>query len=146
VPKALGYGQKFHYLDHDTEYVNVAPPEQNVWYEVFTDEDVRLLLCVIRQTNTEAAAKNVQIRWTIDGNVYWCLIALAHNTLNYVYRDHNPSAGGAAGLTFAATWRNACFYTDKRGINFKVEVRITSALGTNQTLTCWCVKETLETT
>jgi len=146
VPKALGYGQKFHYLDHDTEMVDLAPPEQNDWYEVFTDEDVRLLLCVVRQTNTEAAAKTIEIRWTLDGNVYLGSVSAANNTLCYVYRNHVPSTGGTLGLSIDTSWRNACFYVDKRGINFKVEVRITSALGTNQTLLCRCMRETLEST
>jgi len=146
VPKALGYGQKFHYADLDTQYIEQIPPEQNNWYEVFTDEDVRLLLCVIRQTNTEAAAKEIQIRWTIDGNVYWGAVTAANNTLYYVFRDQQPSNGGTAGLSIATSWRNACFYVDKRGINFSVEVRLTSVPGTNQILNCWCVKETLEIT
>jgi len=144
VPKA--FGQKFHYRDHDTDYLNQAPPVQNQWYTVFAAEDVRLLLCFIRQTNTEAAAKEIQIRWTIDGKVYFGAVTASNNTLYYVFRNEQPSNAGTAGLSIATAWRNACFYVDKRGINFKVEVRLTSVLGTNQILNCWCVRETLEPT
>jgi len=137
---------KFHYLDHDTDIVSEAPPVQNTWYEVFHAYDVRLSWCEILQTNTETAAKDIQIRWTIDGNVYFVQRSLANNTIEYIHRNRLPSTGGTAGLGYTATEVNANKYTDKRGQDFKVEVRIISALGTAQTLICRCVRETLELT
>jgi len=137
---------KFHYLDHDSDVVDMIPPVQNTWYEVFRAYDVRLLWCQIYQTNDEAAIKDIEVRWTIDGTVYFVTVPLASATFSFVYRAANASAGGTSGLTISATDVSAARYVDKRGQDFKVEVRITSALGTNQRLMCRCVRETLELT
>ena len=132
--------------DHDTDEVNEAPPVQNTWYEVFDAEDVRLIWCEIYQTNTDIAAKDIEVRWTIDGNVYLVTVSLDDDTVNFIYRDRAPSAVGTAGLTSTPTEVNAGFNVDKRGLAFKVEVRMTSVPGTAQVLRCRCVRETLEVT
>ena len=132
--------------DHDTAEVNEAPPVQNTWYEVFHDQDVRLLLCRVRQSNTEVAAKDVEVRWTIDGNVYLVSASLDDTSTYWVFREETPSTGGTAGLATDSSRKNATYYVDKRGLDFKVEVRMTSVPGTNQTLLCQCVYETLEVT
>jgi len=144
VPKA--FGQKYHYLDHDSDVVDRAPPVQNQWYTVFDAEDVRLLTCVVYQKNDETLAKTIQVRWTIDGNVYLTSFSASDNTYYYIYRFYAPSTGGTGGLYYSTPPLDAARYDDKRGHNFKVEVRITSALGTNQILRCYCVRETLELT
>lgn len=138
--------QKYAYLDHDTDIVNLAPPVLNQWYEVFHAYDVRLLWCLLYQTNGEAAAKNIEIRWTIDGTVYFNVSALTSGTGYYVYRDYTENFGGTVGLVTTANIVNAAYYVDKRGQDFKVEVRITSALGSAQAFSCRCVRETLEVT
>jgi len=132
--------------DHDTAAVYETPPAQNEWYEVFHDQDVRLLLCEIRQTNTENDAKDIEIRWTIDGNVYFLSTSLDDATPGYIYRAAPPSAGGTSGLATSGILYSGAYRVDKRGLDFKVEVRITSLPGTAQTLRCWCVYETLEVT
>lgn len=132
--------------DHDTDQVLETPPIQNTWYEVFHAEDVRLLFNTMYQTNDEAAAKDIEVRWTIDGNVYFVTTNLANGTLNYIHRRYPPSAGGTSGLGVTAAIFNAAYYIDKRGLDFKVEVRMTSVPGTNQTMRCSCVRETLEVT
>ena len=139
-------GAKFHYDDHDTDLVDEDPPVQNTWYEVFHAEDVRLIWCTVWQNNTEAAAKTMEIRWTIDGNVYFNTWALASGTNNWIYRNEYPSTGGTEGLADIASARNAAHYVDKRGKDFKVEVRITEALGTAQRIVCRCVRETEDLT
>lgn len=139
-------GAKFHYDDHDTYRVNEAPPVQNTWYEAFDEEDVRHIWCTVYQTNDESAAKDVEVRWTIDGNVYFESLSIADNTTMYVYRDRVPSVGGTAGLVISASKLNAAFYTDKRGKSYKVEVRITSVVGTNQVLRSDNVIETEDLT
>jgi len=144
VPKA--FGQKYMYLDHDTDVRSLAPPVQNQWYTVFDAYDVRLLWCIIYQSNGEAAAKNLEVRWTIDGNVYLGSIAALDSATYWVFRDHVPSTGGTAGLGLWAGTFNSAYLVEKRGQDFKVEVRITSPLGTNQFLLCRCVRETLELT
>ena len=132
--------------DHDTDFLEEIPPVQNTWYEVFHAEDVRLLICIIRQKNDEVAAKQIECRWTIDGTEYLTSVSQVDNTLHYWYRGHLPSAGGTAGLLASTTLFNAARYVDKRGLDFKVEVRMTGVPGTNQELQCWCVRETLEVT
>lgn len=132
--------------DLDTQEVSEAPPTLNQWYPVFDDEDVRHLWCVVIQTNDEAAAKQLQIRWTIDGNVYFLQWNANNNTYYYIYRNFAPSAAGTAGLSSSTSRLNAGDQVDKRGLAYKVEVRQTGAIGTNQTLLCDCVIETLELT
>ena len=144
MPRASG--QKFHYLDHDTDSVDEEPPVQNTWYEVFHAYDVRLLYCMVTQKNDEVAAKDIEVRWTIDGNVYLRSLSHDDDTSNYWFRDTSPSTGGTLGLYASTTSLNASRYTDKRGHDFKVEVRMTSVPGTNQSLRCYCVRETLELT
>ena len=137
---------KYHYEDHDTDTVSEAPPVQNTWYTAFEAEDVRLLLCRVKQTNTEAANKICEVRWTIDGNVYLISLGLVDGETWAVWRNHFPSPGGLTGGEQTASPNNACINVDKRGLSFKVEVRMTAAPGTAQTLECWCVRETLEET
>ena len=133
-------------MDHDTDVVDESPPVQNTWYEVFDAEDVRLIWCEIYQTNTENAAKDIEVRWTIDGTVYFISMSLPDITSWFVYRNWIPSTGGTAGLGALAELLNAAYYVDKRGLSFKVEVRMTSVPGTAQLLQCRCVRETLEET
>ena len=133
-------------MDHDSDVVDESPPVQNTWYEVFHAEDVRLIWCRIVQNNGEAAAKDIEVRWTIDGNEYLGTIAAADGAGHHVYKDALPSTGGTSGLTIGSALNIAGLRTDKRGLDFKVEVRITSVPGTNQRLRCWCVRETLEVT
>ena len=144
MPKATG--MKFHYDDHDTDAVDETPPILNNWYEVFHAQDVRLLWCYTRQSNDEAAVKTVEVRWTIDGTVYFGSFAQVSGTAYYTYRWVSLSAAGTSGLLVEAGVSNGAKYVDKRGKDFKVEVRITSALGTNQRLVCYCVRETLDLT
>jgi hypothetical protein len=145
-PKAAGANVKYAYLDHDTDQQSLAPPVLNQWYTLFHAYDVRLLWCKVLQTNTEAAAKDIEIKWTIDGNVYFASISCNSGTDYFIYRQQAPSVAGTSGLYFQAATVNAVYYVDKRGQDFKVEVRIVTALGTAQTLLCQCVRETLEQT
>lgn len=132
--------------DHDSDRVSEVPPVQNTWYEFFDAEDVRLLWCAVKQNNDESAAKDLEVRWTIDGNVYFVSWAADHNTLYYIYRNYLHSAGGTSGLAADTTIRNGAYYVDKRGLVFKAEVRLTGVPGTNQALYGWVVRETLEVT
>lgn len=141
-----GAAKKYMYQDHDTDVVNEVPPTLNQWYTVFDAEDVRLLWCCITQSNDEAAIKAIEVKWTIDGNDYFVSVNLASADYRFIYRDHVPSTGGTLGLQHTNDTINAAYHVDKRGQSFKVDVRIVTALGTNQTLVCHCVRETLEET
>ena len=139
MPRAHAGVVKYHYRGHDNDTVFKAPPVQNEWYELFDDEDVRLTFCNVIQENDETAAKDVQFRWTIDGIVYLETVSLDNGVFAYIWRS-------PIDLDSGTEVRNAGFYTDARGQDFKVEVKMTSAPGTNQTLTCRTVRETLELT
>jgi hypothetical protein len=130
------------WMDHDAATVFEAPPIQNQWYTVFHDYNVRLIWCQMSQANDETAAKQCEVRWTIDGNVYFKDPVMDDSDPYYIYKDENPSTGGALGLNSTKTPVNAASYVDKRGLDFKVEVRIIDAVGTNQVLVALCVYET----
>jgi hypothetical protein len=137
---------KYHYQDHDTDVVSQTPPVQNTWYTAFEADDVRLLYCRVYQKNDEGVAKNVEVRWTIDGTVYLVDWWLSDDFPMWLHREYAPSAGGTAGLVAELTRVLAMYYTSKRGQSVKCEIRMTAAPGTNQTLTMHCVRETLEET
>lgn len=133
---------QYHYLDNDTDNETLAPPVLNAWNEVFDALDVALLYCSIYQQNDESAAKNIEVRWTIDGNVYLVSVAANHATNYYIFRNAVPSGVGTAGLQADTNMRMSAFDAPKHGQSFKVEFRITSAPGTNEAMICYCVKET----
>ena len=146
MPQAHGGKNKYWLQDHDTDKVELTPPILNQWYTVFDADDVRLLWCWINQTNDEQVTKHIQVRWTIDGTAYFVDVAVGNNNPAWIWRNWLPSTAGTLGLTADANPMNGAALIDKRGLHFKVEVRIVTALGTNQTLTCYCVRETLEPT
>lgn len=146
MPKASGAAVKYHYKDHDSDGVYTAPPVQNQWYTLFDSEDVRLLWALMYQTNGDTANKNIEMRWTIDGQVYMILQDAVNSSMYFVYRTPFGSGGGTGGLGTTLAWITPAWTADKRGMRFKVEVRITSALGTNQLLAALTVRETLEQT
>jgi hypothetical protein len=147
MPTAYGgAAKKYAWKDHDTDIVNMLPPVLNQWYTVFDAEDVRLLEMYIAQVNTETDPKDVEVRWTIDGNVYFVTVTVANGVENYIYRTMDPSTAGTSGLTDTIVENPAFIHNDKRGLDFKVEVRIISALGTAQRLVAYAVRETLEET
>ena len=133
--------RRYGYEDQDAYRVEEMPPIQNTWYTGFNEECVRHILAVIRQRNDESAAKVVEVKWTIDGNVYFISVSLDHDTPTWIYRNRYQSSGGTAGLGSSATIVNAAHYVDKRGLAYKTEVRMVSALGTNQSLSMWDVAE-----
>ena len=138
--------KKYHYKDHDTFLVNQVPPVQNTWYSDLDEDDVRHIWCQIFQSNDEAVAKDVEVRWTIDGNVYLVALALGNQANTYIYRERTPSAAGTTGLLSTADPANAAYYVDKRGQAYKTEIRMTGVPGTNQILRMRDVAETLEET
>lgn len=134
--------KKWHYEDNDPDQVSEAPPTLNLWYELFDEEDQRLIFHHIKQANDEVAAKTCEMRWTIDGTVYLRAQSLASGQDYFIYKTEAVSGAGAP-IYASTTTVNAGYHTDKRGLSFKVEVRITEALGTNQTLISHTVREKL---
>lgn len=137
---------KYAWQDHDPALSSQDPPVQNTWYTIMDAYDVRLLWCHVIQTNDESAAKDVEVRWTIDGTVYFDADSYEHNAGNYIFKNIYDSALGTSGLTLSSGRVNAADDVDKRGLHVKIEMRMTSAPGTNQVLTGRAVYETLEAT
>lgn len=146
MPTAHAGETKYAYLDHDTAVQDLTPPVLNQWYTIADEEDVRAIYCKVLQSNDEAAAKDIEFRWTLDGTVYFTSFSLPNTTWYSIMRDYTPSLGGISGIIWAAAAFNAALYADKRAQSFKVEFRITSALGTNQRLLGYFIYETLEQT
>ena len=71
---------------------------------------------------------------------------MGSNSTSYVYRYEYGSFGGTDGLEIGNAVFNAAHYVDKRGHDFKIEIRMTSAPGTNEVIDAYAVYETLEQT
>jgi hypothetical protein len=146
MPFACAGKTKYAWMDNDTAEVYEAPPILNQWYTVVEDDDLRLLVFAMFQTNEENAAKDLEVRWTLDGNIYLLQANEDAGLVVYVSRNIEPSGSGSE-LSTSVQWKNAMNqYLDKRCLHGKLEIRITSALGTNQILNAKCVYETLEAT
>jgi len=145
---------------HDIETDLHAPPTQNVYHEVFDLETGQILHWIaIKQENGEVAAKNVDIKLTIDGEVYEKIgNALDHAEFYYVYFNtvgDDLTAGIVVAITNASPLTSfGIAIEDSDGIKtpraslpmieVKLEVRQTSALGTNQTLNTYYRRSSLE--
>jgi len=125
-----------HYWPRHTGAYQVAenPPTQNVWYIVIDEDDAELAWLIIRQSNTEVAAKSVQVRFTVDGVVYQATYNIPSHSTTYVYRTDLTAADASGGLAIDTVIRNAAYTVMWRGQAFKFEVRLTSIPGTNQWL------------
>jgi hypothetical protein len=146
-PSAFGAGGKKYWLqDHDTDIIGEEPPVLNQWYTLFEADDVRLLEMYVSQMNEEENMKDIEVRWTIDGNVYAAFFEANNGTIYFIFRDMNPSIGGTQGLGSDTVERRSFVDDFKCGLHFKVEVRIVSVLGTSQGLYAAAVRETLEET
>lgn len=110
--------------------INQAPPVQNTWYTVLdTKVDVRLIWLVLRQDNDETDNKNLEIRVTMDGVALIGTIDAVNLTYYQAYLNLSADTLIVSGTKF-----NSGYYVDIRGRSVKVEIRITSVVGTNQVL------------
>ncbi|NVM22647.1 MAG: hypothetical protein HWN68_12820 [Desulfobacterales bacterium] len=128
-----GSGADIHYYWKKLPIIieTIAPPVQNQWYPLLpATEDIRLLYLVLRQTNDEVAAKNLEVRATWDGIIYNCVpFAFPDNTFRY-WR----LSGAWDQLISDAVIRHGGHWTDARGLLVSIDMRITDPIGTNQTL------------
>ena len=143
---AGGAGAEYHYLDHDTAVFFIAPPVLNQWYNVLTANDVRILSFMFDHINVEVANMDIEVRWTLDGNVYLLTANVASTTNEWVYRTTFQSGTGNELALSAVECAAMLKLLDKRAQSASLDIRITSALGTNQTLEAMCTYETLEPT
>jgi hypothetical protein len=141
-----GAAKKYAYLDHDPPHLVQVPPVINTWYQLYHDYDVRQLLMSALYRDDEETGATIEVRWTCDGNIYVSSVDADDQIQYYIYKTKYNSVeiqplnddfgpGGYKGL-----------YRDKRAQDFKVEVRVTTAVGTNARLEAWALYETLEVT
>lgn len=127
---------------HRDGYVAVGnPPVLNQWYTVIDELDVAITWLTLRQNNTENAAKNLGVRFTVDGVVYQTTFSVPAASDQYIYRHPYRSVDTPPGLAMDAVMRNAGYTTQWRAQAFKFEARITSPLGTAQLLVARAVPE-----
>lgn len=115
-----------------------VPPVQNTWYTLLeTVEDVWLAFVRVLQANDEVAVKNINMRWTADGRTLTRQagdLGQANNTTNWWSLQSNTldDISGSTTITPAGTAIDGGgpFF----GLSVKLEVRLTSVVGTNQTL------------
>ena len=131
---------------HETHEVRQQPPVLNQWYTVFDEQDVEMTWFNVNQNNTEAAAKNIEVRVTVDGVVYQHTYGVPAASDRWIYRSLNKSTAFDHGMTIDTVARNPGYTTKWSGQAFKVEVRQTSAIGTAQLLLSRCVIGTDEVT
>jgi len=121
--------------EHQDGYYTVQnPPVVNVWYTVIDEVDVDVMWLALRQNNGDAAAKNIEVRFTVDGVVYQTTFSVPHDADQYIYRQAYRSIDAIPGLAMGATLRNAGYTKGWKAQAFKFEVRITSPLGTDQAI------------
>ena len=103
---------------------------QNTWYTVLdTTTNVRLYSFVGNQVNNEAAAKDIAIRVTIDGLTLSYAVSSSSGGLRYFIMQPTTEAYYHGNVyTLVGT------YVALHGRSVKVEIRSTSAAGTNQHL------------
>lgn len=144
MPEASGAGRLPVWLASMSEYEKEDPPVQNTGYQIITEEpNVRLLMYAVRQVNDEQAAKDLEVRFVLDGNDYIVAFSALNNTQYYVYVNKKQGEDFGVALSTSLTEINCGFHCDKRALEATLEARITSAVGTNQTLEQWLIWEQL---
>jgi len=120
----------FAYRSYPLAELNQDPPTVDTWYPVLDGQiDCRLVFCAVRQINDEAAAKNLEVRWVLDGETFSAAFSADNDTWYYVYRVATSNA-----LAETASVVATGYYAARHAQLADVDVRITSAVGTNQEL------------
>ena len=126
-----------YFYEHlNTIEVRQQPPALNLWYTAFDEVDVSAIYIGLNQNNVEAAPKNVEVRFTVDGVVYQHTYNIPAAAERWLYRVNTIATGPDHGMAIDTVIRLAAYTDNWHGQAFKAEVRITSALGTNQLLLC----------
>ena len=108
-----------------------SPPVQDTWYTILdTTLNIRIVHLSVGQTNDETNAKNIETEITLDGTDY----GRSQSYDDSVYYSQVISYYSEQ-LIHGTTGYSAGRYTDLPAQSAKVRIRLTSAAGTNQTLT-----------
>lgn len=134
-----------------------APPVINTWYTIADlTGGIQGVILYVLQENDETLNKNVEVKITADGIVYAfpAAISMAHGAAYQVYKEY--AAPDAAALYAIAQTTNVPFMGESNILTdptptrvfeaheLKIEYRLTSAAGTNQTLYAWFIYNRLE--
>ena len=124
---------RFHWKFKPLAALDQAPPVQNTWYTVLdTVPKARIYSVIGKQVNGEAELKAIDPRVTVDGvTLTQSGSTLANNTIRSFYIS--PVADSAAAAT-DGNYNHFGFYIATHAKSLKVEMRLTSAPGTNQHL------------
>jgi len=113
-------------------YQALVPPVKDQWYALLDEDNARVYFINAYQENDEDAPKNIELKMTIDGVGYGAVsLSQTHDVFYYWYVARDTISETMFGST---TFSNVEGGTYIEGKHIKVEARITSALGTNQTL------------
>ena len=122
---------KHHYKYQPVAQLNQDPPVQNTWYTALdANGGLRIRILGVRQINDEAAAKNIEFRMTIDGVSIDASVRLQTSPTWY-YWTLGPGVERVSGGTFIVM---AQLYEAIECLDALIEIRMTSAPGTNQFL------------
>lgn len=98
-----------------------AAPVQNTWYTVMdTTPNVRLYIITLRVADT---GEDLELRITVDGEVYTAVVAAVAGTTYYCY------IGAGNWMNYAGTHINVMGYDSLVARSAKIEFRKTSAAG-----------------
>lgn len=144
---ASGLGLKYMWKHNALATLDQDPPVQNTWYTILdTTEDVRLVQIQTKQTNDETVAKNLQVRITMDGETYTSGNESQNNNTTYYWYVEVDGTITVTDISSSRLTAAGPGYSTIHGQSVKVEVRITSVIGTNQTLDGRVFYETWEET
>ena len=108
------------------------PPVQNTWYTVFEGTGgLRIKMVAARQTNDEAAAKNIDFRMTIDGVPLDATVTAQTSASWYNWYIRHGSDRVVGDNTFVYLFHN---FVAVECHDALIEMRTTTAPGTNQKL------------
>ena len=123
---------RFHWKFKALAALDQAPPVQNTWYTVLdTVSKARLYSLVFKQINDEAAVKNIDFKVTADGLTLENSADRASGIANYFYQS--PYSSSVAWIQ-NPNYIMSNYYIAFHAKSLKVEMRTTSAAGTNQHL------------
>jgi len=141
-----GGGKKYSWMDHDPAYLE-QHPAQNTWYTVLEDEDFRGKIFAVMQYNDDMDNMTLEVRWTLDGNVYLRSMTIPYNTQYYIYKNKYPSTETNSIVETTDFENMVEGGQEKFALSAKLEIRMTSApFGAGDLLYAWCLYETLEET
>jgi len=113
-------------------YQALIPPVKDQWYTPLDEDNARVYFINVYQENDEDAAKNIELKMTIDGVDYGAVsLSQTHDAFYYWYVARDTISETMFGGTAFANVEGGTYIEGK---HVKIEVRITSTLGTNQTL------------